>query len=81
MKKVYITRYLFSGKEKQTIKDLGWLDFSSRMLDSEIGRWLVDPWAEKYYSISPYAFCGNNPLKYVDPDGCDWIIANDAETN
>ena len=25
--------------------------------------------AEKYYNISPYAYCGNNPVHYVDPDG------------
>ena len=29
----------------------------------------IDPLAEKYYSISPYAWCGNNPVKFVDPDG------------
>ncbi len=29
----------------------------------------MDPLAEKYYSISPYAYCANNPVKYVDPDG------------
>lgn len=31
----------------------------------------VDPLCEKYYWISPYAFCLNNPVKYVDPDGRD----------
>jgi hypothetical protein len=25
--------------------------------------------ADKYPNISPYAFCGWNPVKYVDPDG------------
>jgi hypothetical protein len=29
----------------------------------------MDPLAEKYYSISPYAYCLNNPVKYVDPTG------------
>ena len=29
----------------------------------------VDPLCEKYYWISPYAFCLNNPVKFVDPDG------------
>jgi len=29
----------------------------------------IDPLAEKYYSISPYAWCGNNPVRMVDPDG------------
>ncbi len=35
----------------------------------------MDPLAEKYYSISPYAWCGNNPVNFVDPDGRDvWEI-------
>ena len=29
----------------------------------------MDPLAEKYYGVSPYAYCGNNPVRYVDPDG------------
>jgi RHS repeat-associated protein len=63
-------RYTFSGKEKQTVKDLGFLDFGARMLETEISRWFViDPLAEKYYSVSPYVYCLNNPLKYVDPTG------------
>jgi RHS repeat-associated protein len=73
-------RYTFSGKEKQTIKDLGWLDFSARMLRSETDPtgWLsIDPLCEKYYSISPYVYCNNNPLRYVDPDGMYYYDWND----
>lgn len=32
----------------------------------------MDPLAEKYYSTSPYAWCGNNPIKHVDRNG-KWI--------
>ena len=32
----------------------------------------MDPMAEKYYHISPYAWCGNNPIAFVDPDG-EWV--------
>ena len=30
----------------------------------------MDPLAEKYYNISPYAYVANNPLRYIDPTGC-----------
>jgi hypothetical protein len=34
------------------------------------GRWHgVDPLAEKYLSYSPYHYCYNNPLSYIDPNG------------
>ena len=29
----------------------------------------IDPLAEKYYSMSPYAYCAGNPINTVDIDG------------
>ena len=47
--------------------------YGARDYYSAIGRFtVVDPFAEKYAHISPYAYCANNPIKYVDPDG-RWI--------
>ncbi len=41
--------------------------------------WLsVDPMADKYPSISPYAYCAWNPVKLVDPDGREVYINGDA---
>ena len=38
--------------------------------ESRYARWTTpDPLADKYYSTSPYAFCNNNPVNFVDPDG------------
>ncbi|HFG0566834.1 TPA: hypothetical protein ACGFUW_002624, partial [Flavobacterium psychrophilum] len=34
------------------------------------GRWMSpDPLSEEFPSYSPYNFCFNNPMKFVDPDG------------
>lgn len=32
----------------------------------------VDPQAESNPAMSPYAFCGGNPVNFVDPDGKDY---------
>lgn len=39
-------------------------------MDPALGRFsIIDPLAEKYYGISPYAYCLNNPVNHTDPDG------------
>jgi len=43
-----------------------------------LGRWSsVDPLAEKYYGISTYAYCANNPIKFIDTDGRKIIPSKD----
>jgi len=37
---------------------------------NELYRWIsVDPLADEYPGMSPYNFCGNNPINNIDPDG------------
>jgi RHS repeat-associated protein len=60
--------YLFSGKEQD--EETGLYYFGARYLDPRIGIWYgVDPLAEKYPNFSPYVYCMNNPVVYIDPDG------------
>ena len=45
-------------------------DYGARQYNSLVGRWdRMDPLCEKYYSISPYAYCANNPVLLIDPNG------------
>ena len=60
--------YLFNGKEVD--EETGLAYFGARYLDTETLVWQnVDPLAESYPSMSPYAFVGQNPVNYIDPDG------------
>ena len=73
----YQERYTFTGKERD--EETGYGYFGARYMDHELmTMWLsVDPLADKYPSISPYAYCAWNPVKLVDPDGRDiWKIDN-----
>ena len=65
----------FTGKERDS--ETGFSYFGARFYDSDLMTgWLsVDPMADKYPSLSPYAYCAWNPVKLVDPDGEDvWEI-------
>ena len=65
-------RYRFAGKEEQTFMNGTYSDFGARFYSPDIQRWTTpDPLAEKYYDLSPYAFCNNNPINFVDKDGMD----------
>ncbi len=60
----------YNGKEFIEMHGLDEYDSEARWYYPAIMRTTtIDPLAEEYYSISPYAWCGNNPVRFVDPDG------------
>ena len=74
--------YRYNGKELDRMHGLDWFDYGARHYDAALGRWWTpDPLAEKYYPISPYAYCGNNPVRFIDPDGKDWYEYTDKDGN
>jgi RHS repeat-associated protein len=74
--------YKYTGKELDMEHGLMQYDYEARQYDPAMGRFTtMDPLAEKYYSISPYVYCLNNPVKYVDPDGKDIILFNVTHRN
>ena len=66
--------------------------FNAKELDEETGMYYYearyyapptftsrDPLFEKYFWMSPYAYCANNPVKYVDPNGRETHVAQNED--
>lgn len=64
--------YLYNGKELDRVHGLDWYDYGARMYDPAIMRWpAIDPMCEKFYNVSPYVYCLNNPVRFLDRDGLE----------
>ena len=60
-------RYRFNGKEWQTFSGLPYIDYGARLYDPQwrLSWNAIDLMSEKYYSVSPYAFCSGNPVNFA----------------
>jgi RHS repeat-associated protein len=62
--------YKYNGKEFVEMHGWDTYDYGARGYYPAMGRFMtVDPLAEMYYSISPYAYCKGNPISMIDPTG------------
>ncbi len=63
-------RHLYGGKELDRTSGLDLLDFEARAYAPLLPRFRsMDPLCYKYYDISPYAYCANNPFRNIDLHG------------
>ncbi|MFB5622930.1 MAG: RHS repeat domain-containing protein, partial [Nitrosarchaeum sp.] len=68
------TPFTFNAKEQD--EETGLHYYGARYYDSKTGVWLsVDPLWEKYPNVSSYVYVNNNPLRFIDPNGLEKIIA------
>ena len=70
---------MYNRKEFIEAHGLNEYDSQARMYYATIMRTTtIDPYAESYYHISPYAWCGNNPINVIDQHG-DSLDLSQAE--
>ena len=66
----------YNGKEFIEMHGYDTYDYGSRGYYPAASNFTtMDPLAEKYFSISPYAYCDRNPIIYIDPNGQEKIIS------
>src|SRR5690554_4209078 len=75
-----VYQYKYNGEEFQDELGLNFYDYGARNYDPAIGGWMnIDPLAESYYSHTPYSYCMNNPVYFIDIDGRKWASKKDEE--
>ena len=73
--------FKYGGKEFVEMHGLNEYDSEARWYYPALMRTTTqDPLAEKYYDISPYAWCANNPVNLVDPDGKHISVTDNGDS-
>ena len=68
---VYGNRFLFQGREYDY--DTALYYFRARWYEPETGRWLSPDPIGISGGLNLYAFCGNDPVNFVDPEGESFV--------
>ena len=69
-----VQQRMFCGKELQPLHGWKMYDSHARMQYNVLPRFSsTDPLCQKYYHLSPYAYCANDPVNSIDINGCDTL--------
>lgn len=67
----------FCGKEELAMHGFDMYDSDARLQYTRIPRFsTMDPLLEKYYHLSPYAYCANDFTHLIDPDGRKIVVGS-----
>ena len=71
-----VQRRKYVGKELDRSEGIDLYDVGARQYDAACARFTaMDAECEKYYDVSPYAYCMDNPVNALDMDGrSTWVI-------
>jgi RHS repeat-associated protein len=77
-----IQPFKHQGKERLGVAGFSLHNHGARLADNVMGRWTTrDPLEERDYWNGAYVYCGNNPVRYVDPDGRYFDKANENKAS
>ena len=75
-------KYQYTGQPYDDDSAFDLYYYGARYYDPVIGRFTSrDPKAQKYPELSPFVYAGDNPLKYIDPNGTENEFALDWARN
>ena len=70
----------YNGKEYDNMHGLNTYDYGARQYNPVTVRWdRMDTMCEKYYDVSPYAYCAGDPVNAIDLDGKDYWTTNNPD--
>lgn len=76
-----INRRKFSGKELVTFRGFDAMDYHARWRGLSLPLFdTPDPLQHDYTPLSPYMYCGGDPVNRIDPSGCEILIADEFGT-
>ncbi len=77
-----VQKHKYNDKEFIEMHGLDEYDSEARWyIPSSVRTPTIDPHCESYYDTSPYAWCGNNFVNAIDPDGRDWYSYQEEYTD